>query len=487
MWCSPGEVLISNLSKTAFRNTGGGLRALRANALPPAYLWPLLLLLAAAILLGGGGTPAPQMELMLQLCAALCFLMMLYGPARMSAKRRPPPLAWTAAGVIVMLPILQLLPLPPVLWQAMPGRDIQMEALAIVGAQDQWRSWSLFPGRTLASLLAIIPAVLALLMMSRLDPQDFKWPVAGIMAMIFLSLLLGAGQLAAGNDTALRFYAQSNPGFLNGFQANRNAQADILLIGMVAATATIGKLRGRALRTSAAWLAIAALVVLVLGTFLTGSRTGIALIPVALLFSALIWYGFHRRVILFLGGSAPVAIISLWLLQKNGAIQKVLDRFDAHTDLRSEIWSDAIFAIGVYWPFGAGIGSGAPILAAVERLEIVDITIPNRVHNDYLEFFLEAGIFGAFTVIALGALVIFASVNYLKNSDAEARRIAHFPFAAIAIVGLHSILDYPLRPMSLAIIAAAALGILFARPVGAREGASNGAQESGRGSGVKTT
>lgn len=482
-----GDVLISNQSKATIRNTCGGLRVLRANLLPPAYLWPLLILLAAAILLGGGGTPAPQMELILQLGAALCFIMMLYGPARMSTNRLPPPLAWMAAGVIMIVPFMQLVPLPPVIWQAMPGREVQMEALGIVGAQDDWRSWSLFPDRTFAGLLAIVPAVIALLMMSRLDPQDFKWPVAVIMMMIFLSLLLGAGQLAAGNDTALRFYAQSNPGFLNGFQANRNAQADILLIGMVAASATIGILRARAFRTSAAGLAIAALAVLVLGTILTGSRTGIVLIPVALIFSALAWYGFHRKVILCLGGSVPIAIISLWLLQQNGAIQKVLGRFDAQTDLRSELWSDAIFAIGTYWPFGAGIGSGAPILAAVERLEMVDITIPHRVHNDYLESILESGIFGALSVAALGALVIYASFNNLKKSGAEARRVAYFPFAVIAIVGLHSIMDYPLRSMSLAIVAAAALGIVFARPTGTAEDVSNGVQESSRANGVKAT
>lgn len=452
------------------------------------------MLLAAALALGGGGTPSPQLELMLQLVAALCVIMMLYGPARMTANPLPPRLAWVAAGLIVIIPILQLVPLPPVIWQAMPGREVQLEALGVVGAQDHWRSWSLFPGRTAASLLAIIPAVIAMLMMSRLDPRDFKWPIALILAMVFLSLLLGAGQLAAGNNTALRFFSQSNPGFLNGFQANRNAQADILLIGMVAAATTIGVLRGRALRTSATGIAIAALAVLALGTVLTGSRTGMGLIPIALIFCALTWSGFNKKVVLYLGGLVPVAILSMWALQGNGAIQKVLGRFDAEGDFRSELWSDAIFAIGAYWPFGAGIGSGAPTLAAVERLEIVDITIPNRVHNDYLEFLLEAGIFGALTIIALCAVVIYASVNHFRNSGPEARRIAYFPLSVIAIVGLHSIMDYPLRSMSLAIITAAALGILLARTEtqlngsnGARDAGPDGLQDSSQPNGVVAT
>lgn len=282
--------------------------------------------------------------------------------------------------------------------------------------------------------------------------------------MVLLSLILGAGQIAAGNQSVLRLYSQTNPGFLNGFQANRNAQADVLLIGMAAAAATVGMLRGRALRTSASGIAISAISVLALGVILTGSRTGIALIPVALIFTTMIWFGFHRKVILYLSGLIPIAILGMWVLQHNFAIQKVLGRFDTQGDFRSELWSDAIFAIAVYWPFGAGIGSAAPTLAAVERLEIVDITIPNRVHNDYLEFALETGIFGPAIIIAIGALVTFTAVNHIRKSGTQARRTIYFPLAVMVVIALHSIVDYPLRSMSLAIIAATALGMLLARP-----------------------
>ncbi|MDZ4307496.1 O-antigen ligase family protein [Allopontixanthobacter sp.] len=432
--------------------------------MPRAYLWPLLLLLIAAITLGGGGTPAPQTELLLQLIAAGCLVMTLYGPCRMTGLPPPPRLAWIAAALVVALPLLQLVPLPPAVWQALPGREIQAEALDLVGARDTWRSWSLFPGRTAASLLAIIPAVAAMLMMSRLHSQDFNWAVAAILLMVLLSLLLGAGQIVGGSDTALRIYSQSNPGFLNGFQANRNAQADMLLIGMVAATATLRTLRGRVLKTSAASLAITALAILVLGVVLTGSRTGIALIPIVVIFCALIWHGIHRRVLLLLGSLVPAAILLAWLLRHNGVIQRIAGRFDAQSDFRSELWSDALFAIAAYWPFGAGIGSAAPTLAAVERLEIVDMTSPNRVHNDYLEFLLEAGIFGGLTIAALAGMLAYAGVTRFRQSAGEARRALYFPAAVAAIIGLHSLVDYPLRSMSLAIIAAAAMGILLARP-----------------------
>lgn len=422
---------------------------------------------------GGGGTPAPQTELILQLTAVLCFLAMLYGPVRMSSNPRPPQLAWAAAGLILAIPVLQLIPLPPTIWQSMPGRGVQTEALILVDAQDQWRSWSLFPGRTLASLLAVVPAMLALLATSRLNQRDFKWPVAVIMGMILLSLVLGAAQMAAGDHTMLRFYAQTNPGFLNGFQANRNAQADVLLIGMVAATATIGLLRGRVLRTSALGIALSALAVLALGVVLSGSRTGIALIPITLIFCSLVWYGWQRKVLVYLSALLPVAIITAWLLQSNGAIQKVIGRFDANSDFRSELWSDAIFAIAGYWPFGSGIGSAAPVLAAVERLEVVDITIPNRVHNDYLEFALEAGIFGLLVVCALATMIFYSALRYFRKSSAELRRLGYFPLAIITIIGLHSVVDYPLRSMSLATIAAMALGMLLARPTETANGSTD--------------
>lgn len=446
------------------------VRITRIGARPPLHLWPLLLIVAAAMVFGGGGSPAAAPELLVQLITALCLLAMLFGPWRMDIARKPTALAWAAATMILLIPMAQLVPLPPQVWHSMPGRELERQALAIVGAQDQWRSWTIFPARTLASLLAMIPAVIVLLATSRLETQDFKWPIAVVACVSILSLLLGAAQLAGGDQSGLRFYAQSNPGFLNGFQANRNAEADILLIGTVAASALFWMIHRQRKNALVIGLAATAVTLLSLGVILTGSRAGIALLPLALGFSGLLWFGWRRRLLFAIAVLVPVSGIAAWFLQGSSALQKVISRFDGHTDFRGELWTDAMFAINIYWPFGSGIGSAAPVLTMAERLEIVDPTSPNRVHNDYLEFILEAGIFGAVMMAGFVSLVVWAAIRQLRNRDAVTRQIVCLPLAILAIIGLHSIVDYPLRSMSLAIIAAMALGMLLARPAPATRG-----------------
>ncbi len=390
---------------------------------------------------------------------------MIFGPARLTNERPLPRSALAAAVLLLVLPVLQLLPLPPFIWQALPGRDVAQQSLALVGAENTWRPWSLFPGRTLAGLLALTPAVVMLMAVSRLELSERRWlaPVIAIIALF--SVVLGAMQLAGGPSSALRFYSYSNPGFLNGFQANRNAQADILLIGLIASAISLAAMNAKRATRIFGILATALVAVFALAVVLTGSRAGMVLLLPVMIVAAAMWFGWGRKLVVSVGFLMPLIAAGAFLFSGSGRLRMVAERFSFDGEVRAELWADALFAIGQYWPFGAGVGSASPVLVASERLEVVDATRPNRVHNDYLELILEGGMFAIVISCCLAALVIWTTVRRMRRASAAVMLENYLAITVLAILALHSIVDYPLRSMSLAMLGAIAVGALFGREV----------------------
>ena len=419
-------------------------------------------LVIAAMGLGGGGSSAPRSEMVLQLIAALAAAAWLVFSREPATNRKAHQRLWILAGVLLTLPCLQLLPLPPAIWQRLPGREQELAALGLVGAGAAWMPWSITPARTFASLLAMLPALLAMGMVAGLDRAGRGWVMAAIAGMALVSLLLGALQLSAGMAAGWRPYGIENLGFLNGFQANRNAQADVLLIGLVASAAALRAWSDcRRASVDVIFAAIAAL--LLLGCVLTGSRAGMALIPVALAAAAIIWLPQRirgRAALLGLGAVLAAGAAGFLVLRQTAAVGRSLERFASERDFRWELWQDTQYAIMQYWPFGSGTGSFKSVITAAERLEVVDPTSPVRAHNDYLELTLEAGVFGLmvlfFAVIWLGWMAIDA---WRRGNPATRPQIV-FAFAVMTIIALHSLVDYPLRSMALACLAGVAAGLL---------------------------
>lgn len=421
---------------------------------------------AVAMILGGGGSSSPTSELAVQMACALA-VMVWFLLKDQAARPKIDRNVALLAGFAVALPILQLVPLPPSWWQALPGRADERAALELVGAGNTWMPWSISPARTLASLLSLGPPLAAMVMVSRLDSRG-RWAICATIAAVALaSLLFGALQLSAGTSGHWRPYGLDNVGFLNGFQANRNAQADVLLIGMVAGAAALAWGRRTTDDPAKPFLLFAYCAAMTLGCLLTGSRTGIALILVGLGAVAAISPPRNMSVrTLSLAGAVAVltGLAALALLRGNRALGKVADRFAPGADFRAELWQDTQFAIGQYWPIGSGLGTFRPAFIAAERLEVVDATQPVRAHNDYLELALEGGLVGLALLAASAIVVLFMAMRAWRGrSDATAPLVC-FSLAALSIVALHSIVDYPMRSMALACLAGCAVGLLATAP-----------------------
>jgi O-antigen ligase len=427
-------------------------------------------LVGLAMVLGGGGTVNPQTEMVLQVLTAL-ILVPLVASARWQRGLGPvqgP--ALVLAGLILLVPVAQLVPVPPSIWQQLPGRAIEIQALALIQADTSWMPLTMSPARTFASLLATVCPLLLMLQVSRLSLRGRNWVLSVIVVVGVLSLALGVLQLSrtAGLDWSL--YSHFSEGFLVGFQGNRNAEADILLAAMLATGALTTSRLGDGRNHLLTWTMLAlAMLGFLVGLFMTGSRTGIALSSIALAFALLmLWPVLRKRsaVLYGLTGSCGVLVLSGGLLMQLQSVRKVVARFSLVGEARWDIWADTWYAIGQVWPFGSGIGTIVPMLEAAERLDVVKTARPVRAHNDWLEWTLETGLPGmivlGLTLMFVGYLIVRA-IKSTQRSDATASRRAQVLFAIgfLLIEALHAIVDYPMRSMSLATLTAVAVAMLL--------------------------
>lgn len=390
-------------------------------------------------------------------------------------------LAWAVGLLVLALPALQLVPMPPSWWQALPGQEGRAAALALVGRADEWQPLSQSPARTLAALLSLVPPLFAGFAVAALAQPGRGRILQTVAGVVLCSAVLGAAQVSLGGDS-LRIYSESHVGYLVGFQANRNAQADILLIGAVALAAAfvplIAAARSHRRRERSAgqagrkawWPVLAGLLaLLLLAVILTGSRMGIGLIGVTLpalwlILRPILGRLKSRRMIgVAAVGAAALLIAGYVLLHGNTMLQRSAQRFDATSDARSELWADTLFAIKASWPAGVGLGGFEPAMLAAERLEVLDGTRPNRAHNDYLEWVLEGGLPAVVIgVAAIIVLLVLAGRAWRRRPADRAQVLCGC--AILLIIALHSFVDYPLRSMALACMFGVGTGLLAASP-----------------------
>ena len=409
-------------------------------------------LLLAALLLGGGGRPHPGAELALQLLFAAGITAWLLVPI---SGFKPPRSAGFVAATLLAVVLLHLAPLPPDVWTRLPDRAPIIAALELIGQEPDWRPLSIAPSRTVGAVLSLIPALTMMLMATMLNHRARRGCFILVGTAGLLCVAVGLIQLVVPQAT---LYADAHPGWLTGLFANRNAAADLLAIaalfwGMLA--------RAGRHRRQAAWPMRLAQMTCVAGLLATGSRAGIAMLIVVAaveLWSLRGRYARYARIV-WLGGAVAIgAVVAALVLSPLGT--RVAPRFADFTDARPDLWRDSWSAAQAFWPTGAGIGAFVPAFLLHERPEMIDASYPNRAHNDYLEFLVEAGALAPLVVAAvLFCLGRAGWQSWQGRPDHRGQILA--TAAALCIIALHSIVDYPLRTMALSCLTGFCAGCLW--------------------------
>lgn len=424
----------------------------------------MLVLLIFSFLLGGASRQHELRLAIVELVALPLFVL-----ATLVLIRQEPPsqhrFAILLLSCIACVPLLQLIPLPPVLWTAVPGRDQLTLALDLLDIPQAWLPLSFTPDKTWRSFLALLPPIAMFLGTVAVAPLTRVRAVHAILWATGAAVFLGTAQMASGGEQ-LYPWATTSAGNVTGFFANRNHLATLCLIGIPFATVIgAGSLRKKGGEVSGLplWLSVLYIALAAVALGVIRSRTGIVLFgPVlgASLLAAWVAAGRGRPKPLLLGlaSGAALAVAAVGAF----ALGPIIARFDTAgaTEGRFENWPLVLDAAEAHLPLGTGIGSFDVIYRSVEPLARLDGTYFNQAHNDYLETLLETGWIGVALVLAFLTWFARRSWTAWAARASTQRDLQRAATIAIAVVLLHSGVDYPLRTATLATIFALCCGLL---------------------------
>jgi hypothetical protein len=359
------------------------------------------------------------------------------------------------AGIALawLLIALQLVPLPPSWWAALPGHGLYARIAQASGAVV-WRPLSLVPGLTINALFALLPATAAAIAALFLDTRGRVRLTLALAALGTGSAVLGLMQLAAGG-VALHLYTASTSDSPVGLFANPNHHAAFL----AALLPTIGTSAGLPLRDGTRpgpvlGIALGAAVLMLLALLLTGSRMGLLLAVIGsagavAAFRAgggrLPGHGRRRRLAaLGLGTMLLVAIGGAAL--KGGAIQRF-----ASTDRMSEIrlltLKPLLRTAAAYMPLGAGFGTFDPVYRRFEPDALLSTIYLNEAHDEPMQIAIEGGV-PALVLLALFLLWWTRAAWRIARWPGRASRRRSLAIAALSatvVLMMASLVDYPLR------------------------------------------
>ncbi|WP_161782167.1 O-antigen ligase family protein [Erythrobacter longus] len=371
------------------------------------------------------------------------------------------------ASASVLLPALFLIPLPPQVWTALPGRELVAQSLELAGGIG-WTTASVDPVRTLLAITALITPLAVLFI-------GWKAPRAHLITLGWVVVILGLANVAVGifqvlsNGATGLFYPEiPMPGILFGAFANRNT-AGLFLVACLTFAALLPAPPQAGQAALPARIIICLL--LLVAILLTRSRTSlvIAFLPIAALCLRVLRQkistprkgqrGNETRkwatlaaVVLTLGAVASVGVMV------PGRLGDVIERFQSdRTDARTYIWEDASYSASRYWPVGSGMGTFDDVFQTDESLENITQRRAGRAHNDYLEVAIEAGAPGLLLITGWLALLAWLSWQARGRED---RWIAWSGSITLVALALQSVTDYPLRNQTMLAIAGFALVVL---------------------------
>ena len=285
---------------------------------------------------------------------------------------------------------------------------------------------------------------------------------ASWLAAALISCVIALVQYFGGSDHAwlARWISQAPAGEAYANLRQRNQFASLTSIGLAAllacVTLRVPPAPGRlALSHIPAW-AWAAALLLALGNAVSSSRTGL-LQWVLLMLLALWWHRAGRRPLLLL--TALALLVYLLAVPAMPALLSVVTGLDganlfgrmaqSGSDSRIVLWSNVLTLIAQKPWLGWGWGEldYAHFMAAYPGARFPELL--DNAHNLPLQLAVELGVPVALLACAAVALAVRAGKPW-RETDAG-RQLA---WAVLAVIGLHSLLEYPLwyGPFQLAVL-----------------------------------
>lgn len=420
------------------------------------FFVPTAAYLLACIALGGAGDGGVAPNAVLQMAAVGLLLWLAFERGAVMLRAQHAALAFGMALVVLIL--LQLVPLPPAVWSALPGRAAVRQGYALLALDAPWLPWTLAPERTVQMLLALLPPLAVLSLALRLGREAR----VGVMLLVAAAALgsvaldvvqrLGVPALYAGS-------AMRRPMGLFASAADHVTLLSVALTCLAPAAAReAGRMRHDArARRRLAMLGAAALL-LVAG--LAGGGGGVLAAPALAIGAGAAlaprWRGWRLAAIAALAGGAGAAVtVPTWTTHPAGMPG-------------GSVWA----AAWAFLPWGAGAGSFAVLSGTFTSIEALGRVAPAHAGSDVAEWLLEGGVPAAVLLtLFVGWWARQAAAAWRARGAGAATRQAGA--AIVALVLLASVAGAPLRTAALAAVAALGVALLAdhpAPPPGRRRG-----------------
>lgn len=427
------------------------------------FVVPALMVLV--LILGGASAPADGGGYRANLAMQLLSVPLIAWALLRDPDNQPVPARTLLllAIALVAIVLLQLVPLPPAVWTALPGRERVAEGFAMIGQPLPWLPLSLNPEGSIAGVLWLLPAFAALLGIVRLGAYRTSLLAWALLAVTIASVMLAALQLTGGRDSPFYFYDITNPGMGVGFFANSNHQATLLLCALpFAAALYAGRSRSRSMKGTSGLAVVlgGAAVILVVGLALNGSLAGVGL-GVAVLVASGLMLRFRRRPVptwgpMLAGLGLFAALAAIFLGPTTGSVLQGAERSAIS---RQEMVGTTLAAAGAHFPLGSGVGTFASIYRLQEDPAVTTPQWVNHAHSDVAEIALETGLPGIILMLVL--LWWWGRRAYaVWIRDEQPDHFARAAAIASAAIIAHSFVDYPLRTGAISTLFAICLALL---------------------------
>lgn len=442
---------------------------------PAARFYAFVAFFVIVLFTGGGSRDDIQSLLLLRPLAVLfcAYALTVKSPEQWQGRIFP----LYIAGALLALMVLQLIPLPPSVWTALPERQIFADIASLAGIEQPWRPLTLSPSKTLNSLFAHMIPIAAMMLYLNLDREYRRRAVPMLIFLCSVSALWAIFQVIGPARGPLYIYRITNYGTGVGLFANRNHQAVMLASTVVMLGWYAGSLKQHARQAVLKFYAsVATILVFVPLVFITGSRAGLLLMIPALVLALFLIYsgGYYpgkaarkrqpryskfsmlsgRRLMLAIGiVTISGMAISPILLSRSLAFDRLFSG-GAVEELRWQLLPTLFTMLKDYTPWGSGFGSFEHVYKIYETQELLRPSYLNQAHNDWLQYPIEGGV--PALLIAICGVVWFGMRLWIVAKNWRSSNPAKYDvlmcLSVILFLLAASIGDYPLRvPIIMAI------------------------------------
>jgi O-antigen ligase len=422
--------------------------------------------LLAAFLMGGGArADILSLTLLRPISALTIGFAILSGFA--SDRRYDDRLPTLFLGMIAV-GLLHLVPLPPSLWQSLPGRSFLAQIDEAAQLQNLWRPLTIDPQQTWNAVYALfVPLAMAMLLRG-LTARDLRQLCLIVFAIALTSGVLGLLQILGGHGSVLYLYQTTNLGQAVGLFANRNHQAAFLAcmlpLAPLVTDAVIGRLSRKRVAPQVRLAAITGLVTLLtLMILVTNSRLGLMLAAIGIASIPLIQARRRKervapqtrwRIVAFVGAMAIAGLVLASYLMRSTLFARMIDTSD-NSELRILAWQPIFDMAMKYFPVGSGAGTFDTAYRLDEPSALLQRNYLNHAHNDWLEVVLTTGLPGLAFLLTLAIIWGLATARaWSRSADTdEAAAWRRSGSIILLMLAIGSFTDYPLRVPSLACFA----------------------------------